>query len=100
MSRPTADHGLRGRLRVGPVADADAELYREYVEADERKAERCLEPEERPNVDIPHPDVDVRSLGAEALRVKLWRFAPGEEVEYHAHEEQEDLFFGLSRSPR
>lgn len=72
-----------------------SELYREYVEADERKTERYLEPEERPDVDVRARDVD-GALGVESLGVKLWRFAPGEEVEYHAHAEQEELFFVLS----
>jgi quercetin dioxygenase-like cupin family protein len=71
-----------------------SELYREYVEEDERKAERYLEPEERPDVDVRAGDVD-GALDAEALRVKLWRFEPGEEVEYHAHAEQEELFYVL-----
>lgn len=71
-----------------------SELYREYVEADERKKARYLEPAERPNVDVRVQDVD-DALGAERMRVKLWRFEPGEEVEYHAHAEQEELFYVL-----
>ncbi|MEF8789815.1 MAG: cupin domain-containing protein [Haloarculaceae archaeon] len=71
-----------------------SELYREYVEEDERKTERYIEPDERPPVDVRAGDVD-GALGAEGLRVKLWRFEPGEEVEYHAHAEQEELYYVL-----
>lgn len=45
------------------------------------------------------PDLDVRrvgkALGAEEMRVTLWHFEPGEEIQYHAHSEQEELFFVL-----
>lgn len=49
-----------------------SELYREYVEEDERKTERYLEPEERPDVDVRAGDVD-GALDAEELRVRARR---------------------------
>lgn len=43
------------------------------------------------------PDLNIRSvdsaLGAEELRVKIWYFQPGEEIQYHAHSEQEELYY-------
>lgn len=43
------------------------------------------------------PDLDIRdigsSLGLEQARMKLWYFEPGEEIQYHAHEEQEEIYY-------
>ncbi len=43
------------------------------------------------------PDLDIRAvdeaLGTEQLKVKLWYFDPGEEIQYHAHSEQEELYY-------
>jgi uncharacterized cupin superfamily protein len=43
------------------------------------------------------PDLDVRgiggALGLERLRATLWYFEPGEEIAYHAHAEQEELYY-------
>ncbi|MFB6142055.1 MAG: cupin domain-containing protein [Halorientalis sp.] len=43
------------------------------------------------------PDLDVRpvgeTLGLEELNVTLWYFEPGEEIQYHAHSEQEELYY-------
>jgi len=45
------------------------------------------------------PDLDIRdvgeALGAEQMRAKLWYFDPGEEIQYHAHGEQEELYYVL-----
>ena len=45
------------------------------------------------------PDLDVRSvsrhLGCEQLVATLWYFDEGEEIQYHAHGEQEELFYVL-----
>lgn len=45
------------------------------------------------------PDLDIRSLddalGTEELNVNLWYFDPGEEIQYHAHSEQEELYYVL-----
>lgn len=45
------------------------------------------------------PDLDIRpvgeALGAENMAVTVWYFEPGEEIQYHAHAEQEELFFVL-----
>ena len=43
------------------------------------------------------PDLDIRSiddaLGTEETNCKLWYFDPGEEITYHAHSEQEELYY-------
>lgn len=45
------------------------------------------------------PDLDVRpvgdQLGTERMRVTVWYFEPGEEIQYHAHGEQEELYYAL-----
>ena len=45
------------------------------------------------------PDLDIRSvgeaLGAEEMRLTVWYFDPGEEIQYHAHSEQEELYYVL-----
>jgi quercetin dioxygenase-like cupin family protein len=45
------------------------------------------------------PDLDVKrvgdALGAEEMRVTVWYFDPGEEIQYHAHSEQEELYYVL-----
>lgn len=63
-----------------------------------------VEPEEVPvtdlsEVDAVPPDLDIRpigdALGLENLRLTLWYFKPGEEIQYHAHSEQEEVFYVL-----
>ena len=48
--------------------------------------------------DVP-PDLDVRAvgkaLGTDEIRVTVWYFDPGEEIQYHAHGEQEELYYVL-----
>ena len=43
------------------------------------------------------PDLNVKrvgdALGAEEVRLTVWYFEPGEEIQYHAHNEQEELFY-------
>ncbi|WP_254538032.1 cupin domain-containing protein [Halomarina litorea] len=43
------------------------------------------------------PDLDIRAvdeaLGTEQMKVKVWYFDPGEEIQYHAHSEQEELYY-------
>ena len=50
-------------------------------------------------IDAVPPDLDVRrvgdALGVENMRVTVWYFEPGEEIQYHAHSEQEELYFVL-----
>ena len=45
------------------------------------------------------PDLNVKrigdALGVEEMRLTVWYFEPGEEIQYHAHSEQEELFFVL-----
>lgn len=45
------------------------------------------------------PDEAIRAideeLGVENLHMKIWYFEPGEEIQYHAHAEQEEVFFIL-----
>lgn len=33
------------------------------------------------------------TLGTQEMEVKIWYFDPGEEIAYHAHEAQEELFY-------
>jgi uncharacterized cupin superfamily protein len=48
------------------------------------------------NDDIP-TDQDMRAvgraLGTEEAAIALWYFEPGEEIGYHAHSEQEELYY-------
>lgn len=48
-------------------------------------------------VDSVPPELNIRSvdsvLGTRNLLVKLWYFEPGEEIQYHAHSEQEELYY-------
>ena len=50
-------------------------------------------------VDAIPPDHDIRAigdaLGTEETNVTLWYFEPGEEIGYHAHSEQEELYYIL-----
>ena len=43
------------------------------------------------------PDLDIRgvgdALGLERMRAAVWYFEPGEEIQYHAHSEQEELYY-------
>ena len=43
------------------------------------------------------PDLDVRPvgdlLGLEEMRATVWYFEPDEEIQYHAHSEQEELYY-------
>ncbi|QRV16503.1 cupin domain-containing protein [Haloterrigena salifodinae] len=45
------------------------------------------------------PDLRIRALdevlGADDVHLKLWYFDPGEEIRYHAHAEQEELYYVL-----
>ncbi len=48
--------------------------------------------------DVP-VDLDIKpvgkQLGLSEMRATVWYFEPGEEIQYHAHSEQEELFFVL-----
>lgn len=48
------------------------------------------------NDDIP-PDMDMRavsdSLGTEEVALNIWYFEPGEEIGYHAHSKQEEIYY-------
>ncbi|MFB6310381.1 MAG: cupin domain-containing protein, partial [Salinirussus sp.] len=50
-------------------------------------------------VDEVPPDLDIRDIGdaldLESFRGAVWYFDPGEEIGYHAHMEQEELFYVL-----
>ncbi len=45
------------------------------------------------------PDLTIRAigdqLGLEEMRAAVWYFEPGEEIAYHAHLEQEELYYAL-----
>jgi quercetin dioxygenase-like cupin family protein len=48
-------------------------------------------------IDAVPPDLDIRpigdQLGLSEMRATVWYFEPGEEISYHAHSEQEELYF-------
>ena len=48
--------------------------------------------------DVP-PDLSIRALDevleTDHVQLKLWYFDPGEEIRYHAHSEQEEIFYVL-----
>jgi quercetin dioxygenase-like cupin family protein len=50
-------------------------------------------------IDAVPPDLDIRtvgdSLGLENMRCTVWYFEPGEEIQYHAHRQQEELYYCL-----
>ncbi|MFC4436547.1 MULTISPECIES: cupin domain-containing protein [Natrialbaceae] len=50
-------------------------------------------------IDEVPPDLQIRAiddfLPSEHIQLKLWYFEPGEEIKYHAHAEQEELYFVL-----
>jgi uncharacterized cupin superfamily protein len=46
-----------------------------------------IEFEEGVNIDL------IEALGMEEMRPRLWRVEPGEELSYHYHREQEELFY-------
>lgn len=50
-------------------------------------------------VDGVPPDLDIRSvdsaIGTRNVLAKLWYFEPGDEIAYHAHSEQEELYYVL-----
>lgn len=45
------------------------------------------------------PDLTIAALdevlGTDHVKLKLWHFDPGEEIRYHAHSEQEEIFYVL-----
>jgi uncharacterized cupin superfamily protein len=51
------------------------------------------------NVEEIPPDLTIRAiddaLGTEQIGAKLWHFEPGEEIQYHAHSDQEELYYVL-----
>ncbi|PSP73665.1 cupin domain-containing protein [Halobacteriales archaeon QS_3_64_16] len=50
-------------------------------------------------IDAIPPDHDIRAIGdaldLEETNVSVWYFEPGEEIGYHAHSEQEELYYVL-----
>ena len=51
------------------------------------------------DIDAVPPDLNIKSvgdsLGLSKMRCTVWYFEPGEEIQYHAHAEQEELYFVL-----
>ena len=51
------------------------------------------------DIDAVPPDLNIKSvgdsLGLSKMRCTVWYFEPGEEIQYHAHSEQEELYFVL-----
>lgn len=50
-------------------------------------------------IDEVPPDLDIKpvgeQLGLSELRATVWYFEPGDEIQYHAHHEQEEVYFVL-----
>lgn len=50
-------------------------------------------------IDEVPPDLDIRALdevlNTENISLKLWYFEEGEEIRYHAHSEQEEVYYVL-----
>jgi quercetin dioxygenase-like cupin family protein len=65
----------------------------EVVDLDDVSLTDLSEIEEAP------PDLDIKpvgkQLGLSEMRATVWYFEPGEEIQYHAHSEQEELYFVL-----
>ena len=40
------------------------------------------------------------ALGAESMTLRVWRYAPGNEMAYHRHREQEEIYQLLSGGPQ
>lgn len=40
------------------------------------------------------------ALGCESMTVRTWRFGPGDEMPYHRHHEQEEVYFLRSGGPQ
>ncbi len=63
----------------------------EVLHADDADRTDLSEIEEIP------PDLDITPvddlLGLEEMQAKLWYFEPDEEINYHAHSEQEELYY-------
>ena len=49
------------------------------------------------------PDLDIKPvgdlLGLEKMRATVWYFEPGEEIQYHAHSEQEEPYSASPERP-
>jgi len=45
------------------------------------------------------PDLNIRAiddaLGTDQIGIRIWYFEPGEEIQYHAHAEQEEIYYVL-----
>jgi quercetin dioxygenase-like cupin family protein len=76
----------------GPPVRPTAMEYN-VVETDDVEVTDLSEVEEIP------PDLDMQSidsaLGLEEMLCKVWHFEEGEEIGYHAHGQQEELFYVL-----
>lgn len=50
-------------------------------------------------IDEVPPDLEIRAideaLNTDHVQLKLWYFEPGEEIQYHAHSEQEEIYYVL-----
>jgi len=65
----------------------------EYTSTDDVQVQDLSQTDEIP------PDLGMQAiddaLDAQEIRVKIWHFQEGEEIKYHAHGEQEELFYVL-----
>jgi len=50
-------------------------------------------------IDEVPPDLNIRdvgnALGTRETVMKIWYFEPGEEIQYHAHSEQEEIYYAI-----
>lgn len=68
-------------------------VHYEVVHTDDVAETDLSEVEEVP------PELNIRpiddALGAEQIGIRIWYFEPGEEIQYHAHAEQEEIYYVL-----
>lgn len=80
------------RYEVIHEDEIDEVLLEEYYSRNLETVENPSQKEEFRNLSILPVD---DALGAEHVQIKLWYFEPGEEIIYHAHTEQEELYYVL-----
>lgn len=80
------------RYEVVNKDDTETTTIEEYYSRNLDTVDNPSQKEEFRNLSmIPVDD----ALGVEKLQIKLWYFEPGDEIIYHAHTEQEELYYVL-----
>ncbi|WP_458210640.1 cupin domain-containing protein [Haladaptatus sp. NG-SE-30] len=78
-----------------------------FLDEDEREkaTPKVVRPEDVPLIDLADvndiaPSLNIRpvdeALGLARMAAKLWYFDPGDEISYHAHPEEEELYYVIS----